>query len=235
PGFFTQVRNIRSYPFPYAAHLLGYIREVNAQEVENPDENYVAGDYIGGSGLELAYERLLKGRKGVSFILKDKFGREIGPYKNGDRDTMPLSGKDLISTIDIDLQAYGEQLMQHKTGSIVAIEPSTGEILALVSMPTYDPNLLTINSNRGRAFKALSEDQTKPFFDRSVVAKYPPGSIFKTVVALVAMQTGVITPNQGFSCAPGYYYNGRLYKCHGHPYASNVSIALQHSCNSYFW
>lgn len=238
PGFFAQVRNIRSYPYHGAAHLLGYIREVNQAEVDsskNTSGGYVPGDYIGGAGLELSYENELKGKKGVKFVLKDKFGREVGPYRAGENDTLPISGKDLITTVDIDLQQYGEYLMQNKTGSIVAIEPKSGEILTMISMPTYDPNLLTINSNRGKAFQQLLDDPDKPFFDRAVMAKYPPGSIFKTVVALIAMQEGVITQDQGFSCASGYYYNGRLYGCHGHPYAGNVTTAIQHSCNSYFF
>jgi penicillin-binding protein 2 len=235
PGFYPQVRNIRAYPYPNAAHLLGYIREVNQEEVDKSGGNYIPGDYIGAAGLELSYEDQLKGTKGIKFVLKDKFGREVGGYKEGTLDTLPISGKDLVSTIDIDLQAYGEFLMQGKTGSIVAIEPSTGEILAMASIPTYDPNKLSINSNRGKAFQELLEDPRLPFFDRTVMAKYPPGSIFKTVVGLVAMQEGVITPQTGFSCSNGYYYNGRLYGCHSHVYPGNVATAIQHSCNSYFW
>ncbi|MCB0661808.1 MAG: penicillin-binding protein 2, partial [Saprospiraceae bacterium] len=235
PGFYAQIRNIRSYPYPNAAHLLGYIREVNQDDIDKGNGEYRSGDYIGAAGLELAYEELLKGEKGAKFILKDKFGREVGSYKDGSLDTLPLSGKDLISTIDVDLQAYGEFLMQGKTGSIVAIEPSTGEILAMASLPTYDPNRLSINSSRGKAFQELLDDPRLPFFDRTVMAQYPPGSIFKTVVALIALQEGVISPQTGFTCSNGYFYNGRLYGCHSHVYPGSVTTAIQHSCNSYFW
>jgi penicillin-binding protein 2 len=235
PGFYPQIRNIRAYPYPNGAHLLGYIREVNQEDIDKGGGDYRPGDYIGAAGLELAYEEQLKGQKGAKFILKDKFGREVGAYKDGSLDTLPISGKDLISTIDIDLQAYGEYLMQGKTGSIVAIEPSTGEILAMASMPTYDPNRLSINSSRGEAFRELLDDPRLPFFDRTVMAQYPPGSIFKTVVGLIALQEGVISPGTGFSCSMGYYYNGRLYGCHDHIYPGSVTTAIQHSCNSYFW
>lgn len=235
PGFFPQIRNIRSYPYPNAPHVLGYIRETNEREVKDKTLNYRLGDYIGGSGLEKTYEEQLRGKKGVQFVWKDRFGRELGSYKDSEKDTLPVSGKDLISTIDIDLQAYGEYLMQNKTGSIVAIEPKTGEILSMISMPTYDPNLLIINSNRGKVYQELLKNPNLPFFDRTVMAEYPPGSIFKTIVALAALQEGLIQPNTGISCDKGYYYNNRLYGCHEHAYPSNVSKAIQHSCNSYFW
>lgn len=235
PGFYPQIRNIRAYPYPNAAHLLGYIREVNQDDIDKGLGEYRSGDYIGAAGLELAYEEYLKGLKGAKFILKDKFGREVGAYKEGSLDTLPVSGKDLVSTIDIDLQAYGEYLMQGKTGSIIAIEPSTGEILAMASMPTYDPNLLSINSGRGQAFQKLIDDPRLPFFDRTVMAQYPPGSIFKTVVSLIGLQEEVINPQTGFSCSMGYYYNGRLYGCHDHIYPGSVTTAIQHSCNSYYW
>ena len=235
PGFFPQIRNIRSYPYPNAAHLLGYIRETNPKEVADESLNYRLGDYIGGSGIEKTYEDQLRGKKGVQFVWKDRFGRELGSYKDSEKDTLPVSGKDLISTIDIDLQAYGEYLMQNKTGSIVAIEPKTGEIISMISMPTYDPNLLIINSQRGKVYQELLKNPNLPFFDRTVMAEYPPGSIFKTIVALAALQEGLIQPNTGISCNNGYYYNNRLYGCHEHAYPSNVSKAIQHSCNSYFW
>ncbi|MEL6864614.1 MAG: penicillin-binding transpeptidase domain-containing protein, partial [Bacteroidota bacterium] len=172
---------------------------------------------------------------GTKLVLKDNLGREVGPYKGGRLDSVAISGADLISSLDIDLQSYGEELMRNKTGSIVAIEPASGEILAMISSPTYDPNLLTINRDRGAAFNALLQDSLKPFFDRSVMAKYPPGSIFKSVVALVAMQEGVLDPNRGITCNSGYYYNGTVRKCHAHPYPYNVEVAMQHSCNAYFF
>lgn len=235
PGFFVQTRNVRGYPHRNAAHVLGYIREVNREEVSSSNGVYRSGDYIGASGLELAYENELKGTKGAKYVLKDNLGRIVGPYEGGNLDTLPQSGSDLITGLDIALQSYGEELMQNKTGSIVAIEPATGEILAMISMPTYDPNLLTINRNRGKAYRELLSDPLLPFFDRCIMAEYPPGSIFKTVVGLAAMQEGVISPDQGFSCNGGYNYNGRLYKCHFHSYPGNIEVALQHSCNAYFW
>jgi len=235
PGFSIQLRNVRGYPHQNAAHVLGYLNEVNPAQLEAYKGKYEKGDYIGASGLEAEYESLLKGRKGSKYILKDNLGREVGPYKNGQLDSNATSGMNLVTTLDIDLQSYGERLMQHKTGSIVAIEPSTGEILSIVSAPTYDPNVLTINRNRGEAFSALTKDTLQPFFDRSVTAKYPPGSLFKSVVALIAMQEGVLSANRFISCNMGYYYNGTVRKCHSHPPAYGVSTALAHSCNAYFF
>ncbi len=235
PGFSIQLRNVRGYPFKNAPHVLGYLNEVNQDQIDNSNGDYSRGDYIGASGLELEYEEELRGKKGVNYVLINNMGREVGPYNKGQQDTIPVSGKDLITSLDIDLQSYGELLMQNKTGSIVAIEPSTGEILAMVSTPNYDPNLLTINRERGEAFNMLLQDSLNPFFDRSVMAKYPPGSIFKTVVALVAMQEGISPANRGVTCNGGYYYKGKRRGCHAHPYAYNVSVALQHSCNAYFF
>ena len=235
PGFFVQLRNVRGYPFSNAAHLLGNIREVNRDEIKRYEDVYSPGDYIGDNGLEHAYESELRGEKGSKFVLKDNMGREVGPYKDGDKDTDPVSGKDLITSIDISLQSFGEELMENKIGSIVAIEPSTGQILSMISSPTYDPNLLTINQNRGANYAKLARDSLKPFFDRSVMAQYPPGSLFKPVVALVAMQEGVLAPNRGISCSGAYFHLGmRLTGCHNHPYCYDVNTAIQHSCNAYF-
>ena len=234
-GFYPQLRIVRGYPYQYGAHVLGYMNEVNKMQVDTNRGIYAPGDYIGATGLEAAYEKELRGRKGVQFVLKDNLGRQVGPYRNGALDTTALSGKDLITSLDIDLQAYGEQLMVNKTGSIVAIEPSTGEILAMISTPTYDPNLMTINRNRGETLQQLLTDSLQPFFDRTVMAQYPPGSIFKTVVALSAMQEGVMHPNTSIKCNSGYYYGGRRYGCHAHPHPYNATIAIQHSCNAYFF
>ncbi len=235
PGFFVQVRNMRKYPYKRGAHVLGYIQEVTPKQIKSSEGAYALGDYIGASGLELAYEQELKGKKGVNYLLKDNLGRVVDKYKDGALDSAAVSGTDIISSIDIELQQYGEELMANKTGSIVAIEPSTGEILAMVSSPSYDPNLLSLHRDRGNAFKQLLEDTLKPFFDRSVMAKYPPGSIFKTVISLVALQEEVILPNQYFDCNMGYYYNGRTYGCHDHPPLYGVVAALQHSCNSFYF
>ncbi len=235
PGFSVQLRNVRSYPHQSAPHVLGYLIEVSQKQIDESKGVYKRFDYIGASGLELSYEDALRGEKGVKKVLKDNLGREVGPYQGGSQDKSAVSGSDLRTTLDINLQEYGEYLMQNKTGSIVAIEPGSGEILAMVSTPSYDPNILTINRNRGKAFNALMQDSLKPFFNRSTMAQYPPGSIFKTVVALVAMQEGLLSSTRGITCNAGYYYNGKRFGCHEHSYCYNVAKALEHSCNAYFF
>lgn len=235
PGFFVQVRNIRGYPYHAGAHVLGYINEVDPRDIERGNGVYQSGDYIGAAGLESEYESYLRGEKGTISLLKDNLGRIEGKYMNGAFDTAAVPGHDLISAIDIDLQTYGEYLMQNKTGSIVAIEPKTGQILCMISAPTYDPNLLAMTQGRGAIFSQLLTDTLKPFFDRTVMAKYPPGSIFKTVVSLVGLQEGTLNPDHGISCNGGYFYAGRLYKCHHHASVSNVVDAIANSCNTYFF
>lgn len=235
PGFFVQPRNIRGYEYHVGAHLLGYINEVGPEDVAHEPDSYAPGDYIGVGGIELRYEKYLRGKKGSNYLLKDNLGRIVDRYKNGSLDTAAVSGSDMVTTIDVDLQEYGEHLMQNKTGSIVAIEPQTGEILAMISAPTYDPNLLTLTQNRGEVFSRLYTDPTKPFFDRTVMAKYPPGSIFKSAVSLIGMQLGTLNPDASFSCAGGYNYAGRLYKCHHSGHLNNVVEALAHSCNTYYF
>jgi penicillin-binding protein 2 len=236
PGFFAQVRNIRSYPVNHAAHMLGYIQEVTDADIKASEGTYVMGDYIGKSGIELAYEEELKGVKGVRFVLKDNLGRDVGSFQNGKRDTLPVSGLDLITTIDMELQAYAESLMVNKKGAVVAIEPKTGEILAFLSSPTYNPNLMVIDQNRGRNYAALAADKSQPLFNRAIMASYPPGSTFKASVGLIGMQMGAITAETGWPCG-GYYVNGGrdVRKCRGHAHPSNIGIALQWSCNSYFF
>ena len=238
PGFFVQLRNARGYPHQNAAHVLGFLTEVNRNQIEKSKGRYKGGDYIGASGIEKEYEKELRGKKGIKNLLRDNLGRIVGPYKDGSLDSAAVSGKDMVSSIDLDLQTYGELLMQNKTGSVVAIEPKTGEILAMLSAPGYDPNRLAINRYRSEAFHELVNDTlTKPFLDRSINAKYPPGSIFKTVVSLIAMQEGVLRPDQGFSCNGSYSYKGagKPRKCHQHPYPYNTAIALQHSCNTFYF
>ncbi len=240
PGFFVQVRNIRGYPFNAGAHVLGYINEVDPRDIERSKakggkNTYTSGDYIGAAGLESEYETYLRGEKGTTSLLKDNLGRIVGKYMNGGFDTAAVPGHDLISSIDIELQAYGEQLMQNKTGSVVAIEPKTGQILCMISAPFYDPNLLAMTQERGAIFSQLLTDSLKPFFDRTVMAKYPPGSIFKTVVTLVGLQEGTLNPARGQGCNGGYFYAGRLYKCHGHGHVGNVVDALAYSCNTYYF
>lgn len=234
-GFQMVLRSIRGYPHNNAANVLGYIREVGNSDLEKYPGLYAPGDYIGASGLEASYEKLLRGTKGVSYILKDNLGRNMGPYKDGQLDSAAVSGADLITSLDIDLQAYGELLMQNKIGGIIAIEPATGEILAMVTSVSYDPNLLTITQKRGEAFAALNRDPLKPLFDRTTMAQYPPGSVFKSILGLIATQEGVWNINRGVGCGGGYIFNGqRLVGCHNHPYCGNLETAIQHSCNAYF-
>jgi len=227
PAFFVQTRTLRKYPNNNAAHILGYIGEVNTRTIEkNP--YYHSGDYIGKSGLEYAYEEILRGKRGVKRIMVDVHNREKGKYKDGAKDTVAITGKTLFTTLDIDLQGYGERLMQNKLGSIVALEPKTGEILSLVSAPGYDPNMLV-----GRAVKKnypiFSTDSLNPLFNRATMAAYPPGSTFKTLQALIGMQSGVITESSGFPCIKS------LVGCHNHPTATSVELSVKMSCNPYYY
>ncbi len=238
PGFFTRLRNVRGYPFPNAAHVLGYLGEVNRKQIDQSDGVYSLGDYVGQNGLEYQYERELRGEKGIKLMLKDKFGQEVEAYDNGDSDIPAVSGKNLITSLDIDLQIYCEKLMKNKIGSIVAIEPATGEILTMLSAPTYNPNLLVIGPGRGSNYRALERDSLEPFFDRSVMAKYPPGSIFKTIVGLVALEEEIVTTDYKVTCK-GYYQpgkaNSRKFGCHQHEWHVDMAKAIKHSCNSYFF
>ncbi len=214
--------------------MLGYINEVDPRDIERNKGKYETGDYIGAAGLEYAYEDYLRGKKGVTNLLRDNLGRIVGKYKQGERDSAAVAGKDLISSIDIELQAYGEKLMSNKTGSVVAIDPKTGQLLAMISAPTYNPNLLVMTNERGQEFSRLLTDPLRYFFDRTVMAKYPPGSIFKTVVSLIGLQEGVIKEDAGFNCSGGYFYAGRLYKCHHSGHLNGIVDAIAHSCNTYF-
>lgn len=233
PGFFVQKRLLRHYETFSGANVLGYISEVNDWELKN-NPYYLAGEIIGRQGVEKQYEDFLRGKKGVHYLQKDKFNRVIGSYKNGAYDTLPVAGKSLELTIDDDLQRYGETLMQCKRGSIVAIEPKTGEILALVSAPSYDPNLL-VGRKRSENYTMLYNDSiAKPLFDRALLAEYPPGSTFKPFTALLGLQEGVMTPNTLVSCNGGYHYGNRVMKCHGHASPLDMIHAIATSCNAYF-
>lgn len=238
PGFYPVIRNVRSYPHKHAANILGFLGEVDEQKIEESEGAYSLGDYTGITGLEKMYETQLKGKKGVEYILKDNLGREVSSLAEGNMDSLALEGEDIISTIDLDFQAYGEMLLQNKRGSIVAIEPATGEILSMVSAPSYDPNLLRIDRDRGSAYASLNNDTiNRPFLDRSVMAMYPPGSIFKPILSLIAMQEGYLWPYRGIQCDGDYEINTKGFSqgCHDHPYPSNVKVALTHSCNTYFY
>ncbi len=235
PGFSANLRYIRGYPRPIAAHVMGYISEVQPSEIEKVNSVYESGDYKGATGIERVYENQLKGVKGWKYLLKDNVGVTVGSYQNGAQDSVAKSGDEIMVSLDADLQEYAEKLMVNKLGSVVAIDPATGEILCLVSAPTYDPNLLTVDRDRGKYFQALSSDTLKPLFDRTVMAKYPPGSIYKTVVALAGLQMGVINPESGTHCS-GSYNLGRVYKCaHVHGHIPNLQEAIGHSCNVYFY
>lgn len=233
PGFFVQPRTLRKYPEKTAAHMLGYIGEANKKTTER-NSYYKVGDYLGVSGLERQYEKVLRGEKGMKIIMVDVNNREKGSYMNGLYDTLSVPGKSLTTTIDAELQAYAELLMQNKIGSVVAIEPQTGEILALVTSPTYDPNLM-VGRNRNNNYAALLADkETKPFFNRSTMASYPPGSTFKLVMALIGLNEGVLSPNTHYPCKKGYPPLGGRPKCHDHESPLNLYEAISHSCNSYF-
>ncbi len=231
PGFFIQKRTVRQYSFPVASNILGNIREVSAADVER-DRYYRSGDYTGDLGVEKSYERQLRGEKGMEILMKDASGRIKGKYENGIHDIAPVSGRNLKLSIDIDLQIYGEELMKGKIGAIVAIEPSTGEILALVTSPNYDPSLL-VGKDRGKNYSDLVKNPYKPLYDRSIQGVYPPGSTFKPTQGLIFLQEGVITPSTAYPCYRGYV-NGLRVGCHGHGSPISLKPALQTSCNAYF-
>jgi penicillin-binding protein 2 len=232
PGFFIQKRILRQYNHVAAANVLGNIREVNADDVER-DPYYAAGDYTGDLGVERSYEQYLRGVKGIEVLIRDARGRIQGRYENGAHDVSPISGRDLKLSLDIRLQEYAESLMVGKRGAIVAIEPETGEILCMVSSPTYDPTRL-VGRDRGKNYRELVNDPAKPLFDRSLMGAYPPGSTFKPTQGLIFLQEGIINPSTPFPCYHGYI-NGRLkVGCHGHASPLPLKPALQTSCNAYF-
>ncbi|MBK6485068.1 MAG: penicillin-binding protein 2 [Chitinophagales bacterium] len=233
PGFYGQVRTVRAYPYHSAAHTLGYISEVTPKQIAQSNGYYKQGDYIGTGGIEQSYEKALRGVKGTRFVLVDVHNREQGSFNQGKFDTAAIPGKNMISSIDIELQQYGEQLMNGKVGSVVAIEPRTGEVLAMVSSPSYDPALLT-GQERGKNFRKLLMDSLTPLFVRPIKAAYPPGSTYKPTLALIALEEGAIREFTTYPC-PGAYYVGSLrVGCHHSGFVPGVSNAIQHSCNSYF-
>lgn len=231
PGFYVQKRNVREYATHAGANILGNIREVNAKDVEN-DRYYRGGDYTGDLGVEKSYEKQLRGQKGVEILMKDALGRIKGKYEEGVHDVVPVAGRDLTLGIDMDLQEYGEQLMQGKIGAIVAIEPQTGEILCMVSSPTYDPSLL-VGSDRGRNYAALVRDHYKPLYDRALQGTYPPGSTFKPTQGLIFLQEGTVSPTTLYPCHHGYVNKLRV-GCHAHASPIALKPAIATSCNAYF-
>ncbi len=233
PGFFVQARTLRYYPKPIAAHTLGYIGEVNDRILqENP--YYRMGDYIGVSGIEKSYEEVLRGRKGVRVMMVDVHNREQGSFREGEFDTIPIPGINIWSSLDMKLQEYGELLMQNKKGSIVAIEPRTGEILCIVSSPSYDPNLMVGRNRSANYLKLLRDSVNKPLFNRALMAQYPPGSTFKMANALIALQEGVIEPTTKHTCENGFVFGNLRVGCHKHPSPTDVVTSVQYSCNAYY-
>jgi penicillin-binding protein 2 len=227
PGFYGQSRTLRTYPLHIGAHMLGYLSEVNARKVEQ-DPYYKPGDVIGVGGLESYYEKDLRGKRGVKYVVVDVHNNVQGPYKGGQFDTLAYAGKNLYTSIDAKVQALGEKLMRNKKGSIVALDPRTGEVLALVSSPSYDPELL-VGRVRSTNYRMLQQDSLNPLFDRALQAQYPPGSIFKLPQAAIALQEGVITEHSGFPC------NHALVGCHNHPSATCIEDGIKFSCNPYFY
>ncbi len=232
PGFYVVQRILRQYNYHVAANVLGDIREVNARDIEN-DDYYRPGDYTGDLGIEKSYEKWLRGVKGKEILIRDATGKIKGHYNDGADDVSPVAGNNLKLSIDIGLQEYGELLMQGKVGAIVAIEPKTGEILALVSSPTFDPALL-MGKERGKNYRDLVNNRLKPLYDRSIMAAYPPGSTFKPSQGLIFLEEGIITTSTVFPCRRGYVNAGLRVGCHGHGSPIPLKPALQTSCNAYF-
>ena len=231
-GFSIQRRTLRQYQYPHAAHVLGDIAEVSQRDID-ADEYYQRGDYIGKLGVERSYEKQLRGEKGMQVLLRDARGRVQGRYQNGKFDRKPVAGKNLTLGIDIELQALGERLMEGKIGSIVALDPKTGEVLCMVSSPSYDPRLMT-GRKRGKSHHALEMDVWKPLLNRSIMGQYPPGSTFKTSQALTFITEGILSPTTAFPCHHGFSYKGLHVGCHGHSSPIALVGALSTSCNGYF-
>lgn len=233
PGFYIQKRSIRQYTRACAAHILGDVGEVNPDDIKE-DDYYQGGDYIGKLGVERSYEKQLRGIKGTEILLRDARGRVKGKYQDGKYDQPPVPGKNLTLSIDVKLQELGERLMTGKLGSIVAIEPATGEILCMVSSPSYDPRLL-VGRQRGENNKMLQQDPMKPLLNRSIMGLYPPGSTFKTSQALTFLQEGIVSPTgTSYPCSHGFHYRGLTVGCHGHAAPLPLIPAIATSCNGYF-
>ncbi len=228
PGFYKESTSMRVYPFSSAANILGYIAEVSPKELKN-DPFYKPRNNIGKTGIEKYYEKQLRGVKGIKYIVTSALNNSVDSYAGGKYDTVALQGAPLKLGLDIDLQGYGESLMQNKKGCIVAIEPSSGEILSLVSSPSFDPNLLVGKKNISANYPKLVKNPDKPLYPRPLAAEYPPGSIFKLVQSLIALQEGVVSASTGFQCTKS------LVGCHGHPHAQSISESIKYSCNPYYY
>ena len=231
-GFSIQRRTIRQYNYPVAGHLFGDLGEVSKKDIAK-DGYYVQGDFIGKQGIESYYEKQLRGEKGKEVLLRDAYGRVKGAYMDGHMDVAPIPGKNLTLSLDIELQALAERLLQNKIGSVVAIEPSTGEVLCMASSPTFDPQML-VGRKRGENHRLLSQDKQKPLLNRAIMGTYPPGSTFKTSQALTYLQEGIITPETQFPCALGFKHKGLRVGCHAHSSPIPLVPSLATSCNSYY-
>lgn len=232
PGFYIQKRTVRQYQYPYGAHVLGEVAEVSQADIDE-DDYYQPGDYIGKLGVERSYEKYLRGEKGVQILLRDAHGRVQGHYMNGKYDRRPVPGRELTLGLDVKLQALGERMLEGKIGAIVAIEPSTGQILCMVSSPSYDPRLLE-GKNRSKYHKFLTHDNRKPLLNRAIMGQYPPGSTFKTSQGLTFLTEGIITPTTQYPCHRGFYYKGLHVGCHSHPSPLALVPAISTSCNAFF-
>ena len=230
-GFSIQRRTIRQYSYPVAGHLFGDLGEVSKKDIDK-DDYYVQGDFIGKQGIESFYEQQLRGEKGKEVQLRDAYGRVKGSYMDGRMNVAPIPGKNLTLSLDIELQALAERLLQNKIGSVVAIEPRTGEVLCLASSPTFNPQLLT-GRKRGDNHRLLSQDKQKPLLNRAIMGTYPPGSTFKTSQALTYLQEGIITSETKFPCALGFRHKGLHIGCHAHSSPIALAPSLATSCNSY--
>jgi len=236
PGFSLSERSIRNYPYNTAAHVLGYVAEVDTKFLEkHSEEGYEMGDYAGMTGLEKQYESILMGQRGVKRYLRDNKGKIQGAFEKGQFDTMAIAGRNLYTSMDVEVQQLAEKLLQHKIGSVVALNPKTGSVIAMASSPGYNPNLLTGNQRR-KTIGRLLTDTARPIYNRAIKGQYPPGSTFKPMGALIALDEGLITPSFGYNCFGLYTSCGDPRKCEHHNagHAANLQLALANSCNSYF-
>ena len=234
PGIYVRKRTIRQYQYPNGAHVLGDVGEVSQNDIDEAEDKYYGrGDYIGKLGVERSYEKYLRGIKGIQIMIRDARGRVKGHYRDGKMDRRAVAGKNITLSIDIELQALAERLMKGKIGSIVAIEPSTGEVLCMASAPSYDPRGM-IGKQRSKTHQELGENPFKPLLNRAIMGQYPPGSTFKPSQALTFLTEGILTPHTPLPCNGGFNYRGLHVGCHGHPSPISLSDALSTSCNGYF-